>query len=282
MNPPAPNIPQLTGVRAIAATMVMLQHLDQNHGNILVRYFGPVGDGYLGVDIFFVLSGFILAHVYGHSAGSDAQAYGRFLWRRFARIYPMHIATLVLMILVFGRHERWDASSAADIFRHFFLLQAWSAELSWNVPSWSISAEWAAYLVYPAVAAIVLAPRNAAAGAILAIGLLVAFHVAQINGGGWTGWPAAFRIATEFTLGVLMFRAARLIQPSLLSDIVACVAFCAVFIAPVQALKIVAIAIMIPAVATSAGAAMRLLSSTALVTLGAASYSQYMIHFPLI
>lgn len=97
MNYPAPNISQLTGIRAIAATMVMLQHLDQNHGNILVRYFSPVGDGFIGVDISFVLSRFILSHVYGHSAASDAQAYGPVA--PFHSHILMHTATLVFMIL---------------------------------------------------------------------------------------------------------------------------------------------------------------------------------------
>jgi peptidoglycan/LPS O-acetylase OafA/YrhL len=75
----SPNVPHLTGLRAIAALMVMLLHLSQFHGNFLELYLMPIDQGYLGVDIFFVLSGYILSHVYASSFQKfSLRAYGFF------------------------------------------------------------------------------------------------------------------------------------------------------------------------------------------------------------
>ena len=62
-----------------------------------------VTKGYLGVETFFVLSGFILSHVYLQAAGDKRFRYGDFLWARMARVYPLHLATLVGMIALGAR-----------------------------------------------------------------------------------------------------------------------------------------------------------------------------------
>ena len=54
--------------------------------------------GYLGVELFFTLSGFILCHVYLHGFGERRFSYGSFLWNRLARIYPLHLATCLGLI----------------------------------------------------------------------------------------------------------------------------------------------------------------------------------------
>ena len=51
--------------------------------------------GYLGVELFFVLSGFILSHVYLHAFAEKRFSYRGFLWARIARVYPLHIFTLL-------------------------------------------------------------------------------------------------------------------------------------------------------------------------------------------
>lgn len=57
-----------------------------------------VTKGYLGVETFFILSGFILSHVYLEAAGQKRFRYGGFLWARIARVYPLHLVTLFGMI----------------------------------------------------------------------------------------------------------------------------------------------------------------------------------------
>ena len=84
----------------------------------------------------------------------------------------------------------------------------------WNAPSWSISAEWFAYLLFPAVAAGTLAlPRRAALPLSFAMLLLAAF-VFHLDGwaieGAVVGPPALMRVASEFICGVLLYRAVRL------------------------------------------------------------------------
>jgi peptidoglycan/LPS O-acetylase OafA/YrhL len=62
----------------------------------IVRSVGPAG--YLGVDLFFALSGFVLAYTY-HAADvhSSGRAFGAFPYKRLARICPLHVCTLLLM-----------------------------------------------------------------------------------------------------------------------------------------------------------------------------------------
>ncbi len=58
-----------------------------------------VARGYLGVDFFFVLSGFIISHVYLSSlARPSRRALSIFLWHRLIRIYPVHVAVLAAMV----------------------------------------------------------------------------------------------------------------------------------------------------------------------------------------
>lgn len=109
------------------------------------------------VDFFFILSGFVIAHSSADRVGS-LRGYGQFLIRRLARIYPLHLLTLGLAIALalaatalrirLGAPERYAFDS---IPANLLLLQAWgfSDRLSFNIVSWSISAEWFLYLTFP-------------------------------------------------------------------------------------------------------------------------------------
>lgn len=109
---------------------------------------------YLGVDLFFLLSGFILMHVYaaGFAGGVDARQWGRFMVRRLARIYPLHLATLILTI-VFAR-QGLTADQPGLLLGNLTLIHAWGFwdDFSFNSPSWSVSCEFAAYLPFPVLA----------------------------------------------------------------------------------------------------------------------------------
>ncbi len=282
------DIPQLTGLRGIAATMVLLLHLDQIHGNILSPFVRPIAEGYLGVDIFFVLSGYILAHVYRTTGTQSLRGYGIVLWRRFARIYPMHLATLAALFAMVAARGLLDTNFwiVSEIPRHLLLLQAWVPELSWNIPSWSISAEWAAYVLFPLTVAAILRPRHAIAPMLVVAVLFAGFQIFGIDTAGlpgsWLGWPAALRIACEFSLGTLLFRLTTAVTPSRRFDLIAAAAFGAVFIVPIPLVKVLAIGTFVAALALSAGPALRFLASRAMVALGVISYSVYMVHFPAI
>src|SRR6202161_3995096 len=119
-----------------------------------------VAKGYLGVELFFVLSGFILCPVYLDQVADGGFRYGSFLWARLARIYPLHLATLAgigamaLAALAAGRVIDPNILSWSSLPANLLLVQAWgyAPQAGWNHPSWSISAEWFAYLSFPVFA----------------------------------------------------------------------------------------------------------------------------------
>jgi peptidoglycan/LPS O-acetylase OafA/YrhL len=83
-------VPALTGIRALAALLVLGMHTEQNVPAGLDSLLPFFARGYLGVDFFFVLSGFIITHVYFASLASPSRsAVQIFLWHRLIRLYPV-------------------------------------------------------------------------------------------------------------------------------------------------------------------------------------------------
>ena len=154
-----PDLRSLTSLRFLAALWVVLfaawPHLDVGFVPVAVT------KGYLGVEVFFVLSGFILSHVYLDAAGSrESFSYRGFLWARIARVYPLHLVTLAGMIAL-GAGATVAGLSVSDSLldwrslpAHLSLTHAWglASSAAFNHPSWSISAEWFAYISFPAFA----------------------------------------------------------------------------------------------------------------------------------
>lgn len=117
---------------------------------------------YLMVDLFFVLSGFILCHVYGHLFRDNFgwAGFRSYIWARFARIYPLHLFTLLCAVglyLVIVHHQLPLMEIEHRVFdvralpTSLLLIDAWGMHLeaTWNTPSWSISVEWFLYLIFP-------------------------------------------------------------------------------------------------------------------------------------
>lgn len=156
-------IPGLTPLRGIAALLVMLMHYQ-----LFVAPLVPAGAThlfdklYLMVDLFFVLSGFIMYHVYGagFSQGLTKTVFFTFMRARFARVYPLHLVTLFyLVLLAVGTRSvgiTLDGfigflTNYAAIPYQLLMLQGVGPyhEALWNSPSWSISTEWWAYVLFP-------------------------------------------------------------------------------------------------------------------------------------
>jgi peptidoglycan/LPS O-acetylase OafA/YrhL len=147
------------------------------HLNVLHHaYAWPVvRHAYLFVDFFFVLSGFIIAHAYANQLANRWAAI-TFAVRRFGRVWPLHAAVLLAYIAL--EFLRWGYAAAigqsskvrlfdavgpvplADLSAHITLTNGLGilSSLSWNLPSWSISAEFWTYLVFATVA--VMLPRQ--------------------------------------------------------------------------------------------------------------------------
>ena len=129
--------------------MVVLFHLHAgSHLYALTRH------GWAAVDFFFVLSGFVLMAGFAGRL-TDANALGRYAVRRLARLYPLHLVTLVVLVALVGYGGLRDdvdpftgGYSLTALAQCLTLTQGFTLnQLSWNFPSWSISLElWAGLL----------------------------------------------------------------------------------------------------------------------------------------
>ncbi|MCX5744225.1 MAG: acyltransferase, partial [Proteobacteria bacterium] len=140
----------LTGMRGVASLWVLVFHLRP--------WLGLVGAadrfaqaGYLAVDVFFVLSGFVLAYQY-RGLGTRPRAWLAFWWRRVARIAPLHVAITLALVAVVVARGWWGQPeyTVRGLLAQLTFTQTWSAidATSWNEPAWSVSAEWHAYLAF--------------------------------------------------------------------------------------------------------------------------------------
>jgi peptidoglycan/LPS O-acetylase OafA/YrhL len=151
-------IHSLTGVRFFAALWVVCFHFS-GHLKELLPVLNPLqpffSHGASAVLFFFILSGFILSYNYFPS-----YQYGNhldFIWRRFCRIWPVHMAMIILFYVLFlicfilGISISMDSFNCKLIILELLMVRTWSnSELLMNKPAWSIHAEWFAYIfIFP-------------------------------------------------------------------------------------------------------------------------------------
>lgn len=299
------DIAPLTSMRGIAALAVVVYHFSGNFlPNLdLASTTGLVSKGYLWVDFFFVLSGFILSHAYADRFRDRVTwaSFRAFIDARFARIYPLHFLVLIgfllleltklaLIDLEWGQRVDQpfgESKNAYGFVLNVLLLQTSGLQAypTWNGPAWSIGAEFVAYLLFPLLTVLVVRQsgslRLALAGAALA-GLWM------ISAGG-TGLDRTadfglLRCAFEFTLGILTYRTFLMLPRHLLSGSTPLVVLgvgilLAMHFKWPDILIPPAYALLILFLAANQGMPSRLLSRSPLVRLGVISYSIYMSHF---
>jgi peptidoglycan/LPS O-acetylase OafA/YrhL len=155
------DIASLTTIRGLAALWVVVFHVWPMTKELLpgLGWLTPLAEaGFLAVPMFFVLSGYVLALRYVEPLGSPTpRDVGRFLVLRLGRVYPVHVVMLLASVAIFARHgfpPDDDGHSPRALVANLALVHAWSRTfaMSWNYPSWSISSEWFAYLVFPVIA----------------------------------------------------------------------------------------------------------------------------------
>lgn len=169
-----PRLPALTGLRAIAAFWVLMLHYGDAVTSGWPRALRHLfSSGFIGVDLFFVLSGFILSWNYlsddrslpeGRrlTEGSSLTVTPKEFWRaRAARILPVYYVSLALALPVFllmqfqsGITPVAIRSAIVTAATTLTLTQAWVSPFSylWNNPGWSLSVEVFLYLSFPYVA----------------------------------------------------------------------------------------------------------------------------------
>ncbi len=287
----------LTSLRFFAAFWVVFfhywRHLDVGFTPAIVQR------GYLGVEVFFTLSGFILCHVYLSSVDEGRFRYGSFLWNRLARIYPLHLAALAgmgamaLVGLALGFRVDPNILSWSSLPANLLLLHAWgfATTSGWNHPSWSISAEWFAYLTFPIFAWAALKLRSRPYTAVLlALNLLFGLYILFPILSGFpltqaTIYWGALRIVPCFAFGCALYlvwqaNAADRRKAALGAALFgACVLLGAQFSAP-DALLVGAGGGLILSLAQLAKSSSRFASQPIFVYLGEISYSIYMICIP--
>ncbi|MDO1559245.1 acyltransferase [Brevundimonas sp. 2R-24] len=294
MTPPPLDLKPLTSLRFLAALWVVMFH----YWPRLDVGFTPnlVSKGYLGVELFFVLSGFILCHVYLNAFGEGRFRWKSFIWARIARVYPLHLATLIGVgllgagALMAGFNIDANILDWASLPANLLMVHAWglAPQAAWNHPSWSISAEWFAYLTFPvfAFAAWRLRERPGLALSLSAAALMALYAVFEALAGfsltQATIFWGALRIVPCFALGCatwLAWRAGGLSRP-LLSALACLVAILISASAQVwDGFIVLAFAGLILSLAglTNRGG---WLESRPAVWLGEASYALYMVCVP--
>lgn len=243
---------------------------------------------YLGVDLFLLLSGFVMAHVYGHGMATNWRNHWLdYVIARFARIYPLFaLTTLIMVILVAasGVPLGFVSFSLGSLSLQPILMQIWRPGLSWNYPSWSLSTEAASYVLFIFSAGLFLKgrhPRLMAACCATVLAVLSVAHHGHLNL--FSGIPALLRAVSEFILGVLIFRAhcersalSRGWPSAILSAVLVCIgAFW-----HQDFILVYALACLMFYCTHATDALGRALNSRPAITLGSWSYSIYLWHVP--
>ncbi|HXZ02452.1 MAG TPA: acyltransferase [Stellaceae bacterium] len=287
----ATELPSLTSLRGLAAAAVVLFHASYfaaNYGGA-----APPGlwqRGYLAVDLFFFLSGFVLTHVYhGRLEGQRRwPAVGRFLWARFCRIYPACLFTTGVLAFKYALGTLFlppDVSFKTQLTAALLLMQVpWLDSVALNGPSWSISAECYAYLLFPFAVPVIYRLRDSTAAAIFgALLLAIAIDHPFIAGEETRtcGWGALLRALPEFMSGVIAYRAYAsgrwrgIWQKDLVfAGVVAAIVVSLLFDMPDGAVVLLLPALLLASVANT-GRAAGLLGARPLRWLGEISYSVY-------
>lgn len=310
-------INSLTSIRYVAAAWVFFFHLKEYVQSTTFLGLSAVRFGYLGVDFFFVLSGFILAHVYKSELDEGRFDYLSFMAKRLGRIYPMHLLTLGLFlalgavsILSGWSFQVWDPGEAFKtldrgalvraLVAHLTLIHAWGSTsgLSFNLPSWSISAEWFAYLAFPAFMLLLRFGRRAPGrmvllslavfvGGAIACALILKLELTKMS---WN--IGILRIGPEFLLGAALHgfgsrwtagrRGAQAGLAGSILVVLAAVWAGAAWPTLASAGATVAVlglaSVVLFAADCERNGAVSLLSRPSLILLGEISYSVYMLH----
>ncbi|QQV78558.1 acyltransferase [Sphingomonas aliaeris] len=179
-----PELRALTSVRGLAAWFVVLFHIRGSIAGLPPIAAAALAKGYLAVDFFFMLSGFVIWLSWSDTLRSGGlAAVPGFLHKRIARIWPLHLFVLgctvglVTVLLASGRHD--GAEYPFDLLPlHVLLMHNWgfTDRLAWNDPSWSISAEMGAYLLFPLLTMAIdwrRVPTAAILGTVVALAIIL-------------------------------------------------------------------------------------------------------------
>ncbi len=201
-----------TGLRGIAAAFVALLHM---HFEDIIpphlwKPFMNIVVSWYPVDVFFMLSGFILGYVYIYDINKPKVDYKDYFIKRFARVVPLHYLTMFavgLMAIVSWRLGLPDRGyHFSDILPQLLMVHAYPyiGHGGWNGPSWSISMEFFAYIfIFPLMTKIVAKVKNSYV--LIALLFTIFALIWAVSEHATLGWPAITRVVCHFSIGYLLY-----------------------------------------------------------------------------
>ena len=286
----------LTSLRGVAALWVLLFHLELERPVFPtgLRSALAIGRGYVAVDLFFVLSGFVMALTYAESFRTRpfAVAYPDFLLRRVARVMPLNaviVAVLVAIVWLLPWQADDSFATARDpwaVLANLFLVQDWGLAPSIDKPAWSVSIEMGIYLLYP----FLLALAWSRGWLLVVLAGVAGLAWVSVTGHGVVsqGLLAGdiIRGLAGFTFGLLCFRAHVSSASSKLTaklEPAVIVLFWALAIwSPTDLSPILACPAVVLCLAAERGPFAWLLGREPFHYLGRISYSIYLVHYPIL
>jgi peptidoglycan/LPS O-acetylase OafA/YrhL len=312
----------LTGLRIFAALWVVVFHFGFTPALAVKGFWKPfapfIGTGALGVDLFYVLSGFVITLTYLDTMGPRAS--GRlavgFWWTRVCRIWPVYATVTTLFggwLLFKAAHSApgtppayQNVQPVVDVWHYLeqlAMVQLWHRPFfdgsSWVGPAWSISAEWFAYVCFPVFVLLLWRVRRASPvlTGVLAVASMVPFAwICWTTGNPYHPWTWMLRIATGFAAGALTCLTVRRLtmtrRVERTAAVVAAGSVVGVLVvlwgtshrtppAEYGGVVVVLFPVLVGALALSTRGLSRVLASRAAVHGGRISYSLYLVHVPV-
>jgi peptidoglycan/LPS O-acetylase OafA/YrhL len=290
-------IHSLYGVRALAAAFIGIMHTLNFYANrggstlIEVREFFVSG-GLGFVTPFFILSGLVLAKTHQAKFANtiSPQAWYAFVQARLIRVYPLHVMSMVgfLLITAFWQgKELVGKNSLHYLWSHLALIHAWGIndKLTLNQDSWSISALFACYLIFPLLAWL-KSGWQGSSWLLLALSATLFAFLANVGGLESGHDYGAVRAIAGFLVGVIIYEKVLVAKvmvpfPSLIQLLTITVLFAGFFAHWHPLISIVLQTILVVSVIHDKGILARVLASRPLVSLGMVSFSFYIWHYPV-
>lgn len=322
MNSQKTKIDNLTGLRALAALWVCLYHsylyfyFNLTQPMEIQQFMDPrlpaiIRFGYLGVDVFFVLSGFVIAYNYWDGfAKYGLEGFRKYIAYRVARIYPAFIFVFLITSLLSIYHITFSQRDWQGFFLslpliltllhtlpHDSLTSLLNTFWSVNAPIWTISCEWMVYIFFPFLVVFFKDLKVwvfILISIVILIWLQVWVEVRPPSFGNITlpsfaffiyGLPAMLRVIAEFLLGcaVCLYWRKNIRHHELIDGVICLLALIAMIVIfelnLFVTLVIPLIALIVFGMAQSPPLITRLLANKIMIYLGDVSYSFYLVHF---
>ncbi|MFW2829321.1 acyltransferase family protein [Sphingomonas sp. ID0503] len=290
----------LDSLRGVCASMIVLLHF---HTTGYIANSTLVSHGWMFVDFFFVLSGFVICASYGARLESGFPI-GRFMWLRLGRIYPLHLFMLLVFLafelafwtgLMGGADRRpfEGSNSIGSFIASLFLVQIFygpDGVANWNGVSWSIQAEMWTYLIF---ALLFRWTRGWVVAASIAVAVVAGLYVFLLTDRYLNVFHdgALARCLFGFSLGVVAYRIhagrSQTVRPAFalatLGEAAAVIAVIALIVTAKSGPFSIAVPplffVVVSLFAREGGGISRLLKLRPFLLVGTLSYSIYMIHF---